>query len=352
MDKPRLSLPDMARGVGVLLVILSHLEAVRPEVLGWISTFHMPLFFILSGVTMSLWTERTEGFREQLRSRSGALLVPYFWFSLLYFLLDIGNLLLGKINGRRFYENAMASVTFCGKSVLWYVSALLLSQILLLILLRIRKKPLRAAAILLIAGACVGLSYPWRALEGSVSSPVWVPILDLTRALLRAGIVLPFVAVSRVCTKAIRERKLSGGRIVRLLIGLTALAASILISRYHWSDTNNLYLGNPLLYYAGGIAGSVAVIALLSLLPELPILSRIGRDSLVILAVHLDCYVLWAGTKAAQAVMKLWPSGFIYVTVTVAVTVILGSFAARVIERYFPFVMRPGNRRARKDSEG
>ncbi len=331
----------MARGVGVLLVILSHLDVVRPGVLTWISTFHMPLFFVLSGVTMSLWSDRGESLNEQIRHRSASLLIPYFWFSLLYFLLDIGNLLLGKIDGRRFYENVAASVTICGKSVLWYVSALLLSQLLLLILLRIKKNYVRGAVILLIGAACVALTYLWRGFaEKAGESWLWIPLLDIAKALIRAGVVLPFVALARAVTKYLRGKHLPGGRPVRLLIGIAALGLSILISRIHWSDTNNLRLGNPFLYYAGGLAGSVAVIAILSALPELKLLSRIGRESLIILAVHLDCYILWAGTKTAAFCMKIVRSELLYVTVTVAVTIFLGLLAAWMIHRFFPFVMK------------
>jgi len=336
----------MARGIGVILVILSHLDAVDPAVLTWISVFHMPLFFVLSGVTMSLWTDRRESLKEQIGRRSRSLLLPYLWFSLLYFLIDIGNLLLGKIDGRRFAENILLSLSFAGKSVLWYVSALLLSQLLLLLINRIGKRPVRILLIVLIAAACAALSYPWRTLaetEG-LSMPA-VFALDLAKALLRAGVVLPFVAAAGVLGRFIREKQLLKGALPRMLIGLAALGLSILISKYHWSDTNNLRLGNPLLYYAGGIAGSVAVIALISLIPGGKLTAGIGRDSLVILAVHLDCYVLWAGLKAAGVLAGLFPAaagavaGILYIAVAVAVTVFLGWIAARLIDCCFPFVM-------------
>ena len=340
MEKSRLHLPDRARGVGVLLVILSHLDVVKPEVLTWISTFHMPLFFVLSGVTMSLWSDRSESLNEQVKRRSRSLLIPYLWFSLLYFLVDIGNLMLRKIDGRRFYENAVASLSFSGKSVLWYVSALLLSQLLLLCILRIEKRTIRIFVITLIACVCVGGSYLWRRAAEQEISVYLVPFMYIAKALLRVGVVLPFVAAARAAALMLKGKGYPVGRGLRLLAGLICLALSILISHYHWSDTNNLRLGNPLMYYAGGIAGSVAVIALLSVLPELKILSRIGRDSLVILAVHLDLYVLWAGTKLAGLVMRVVSSEVLYVIITVTVTVLLGLMAARVIDRFFPFVLK------------
>ena len=42
---------DMAKGIGIILVIMGHIS-FRPESLNvWLCSFHMPLFFFLSGLT-------------------------------------------------------------------------------------------------------------------------------------------------------------------------------------------------------------------------------------------------------------------------------------------------------------
>ena len=53
-DKTRLEYLDAAKGLGILLVILGHIYAWNPNInrkilVTWIYSFHMPLFFILSG---------------------------------------------------------------------------------------------------------------------------------------------------------------------------------------------------------------------------------------------------------------------------------------------------------------
>ena len=45
--KTRIGWVDTAKGIGLLLVIIGHLPI--PLVPVWIYTFHMPLFFFLSG---------------------------------------------------------------------------------------------------------------------------------------------------------------------------------------------------------------------------------------------------------------------------------------------------------------
>src|SRR5689334_13215025 len=76
---------DVARGLGILLVVLGHNVAFREssrELYEAIYLFHMPLFFFLSGVTFR-WTSPGEA----LKKRARALLVPYFMMGAIAVLL-------------------------------------------------------------------------------------------------------------------------------------------------------------------------------------------------------------------------------------------------------------------------
>lgn len=74
---------DTARGVAMSLVFFGHLGEhwfpALSQVIGAIYTFHMPLFFLLSG----LFFKPTISFRELVVKRSRTLLVPYYIFSIL-----------------------------------------------------------------------------------------------------------------------------------------------------------------------------------------------------------------------------------------------------------------------------
>lgn len=47
-EKTRIAWIDIVRGIGIFLVIMGHTYRSN-QVLNWIVSFHMPLFFILSG---------------------------------------------------------------------------------------------------------------------------------------------------------------------------------------------------------------------------------------------------------------------------------------------------------------
>lgn len=60
---------DIAKGLGIFLVVWGHTSAT-PE---WISAFHMPLFFFLSGI----FFRPNPNWRQFLKSKSRRLLIPY-----------------------------------------------------------------------------------------------------------------------------------------------------------------------------------------------------------------------------------------------------------------------------------
>lgn len=75
---------DTAKGIGLLLVIFGHLHT--PYFCTWIYTFHMPLFFLLSGVVFS---GNKYSFKSFLLKRIKSLVIPYFVLGLVILLFYI-----------------------------------------------------------------------------------------------------------------------------------------------------------------------------------------------------------------------------------------------------------------------
>ena len=74
MKKNRMTYLDMAKGIGILFMIVGHTIS-----LGWqkdlIYSFHMPLFFVCSGMTMVLSNNWLE-WREDAKKSAKRLLLP------------------------------------------------------------------------------------------------------------------------------------------------------------------------------------------------------------------------------------------------------------------------------------
>lgn len=102
--EPRVRWIDVARALGIILVVFGHVERglrlagvlqnpAWAQVDFMIYTFHMPLFFYLSGMNV-VQSRTTPGF---LRRRAMAIIVPYFVFSVIQGAVQIG--LSGQTNG-------------------------------------------------------------------------------------------------------------------------------------------------------------------------------------------------------------------------------------------------------------
>ena len=72
---------DGARGIGILLVILGHSQAVPFAVRSYIYMFHMPFFFFSSGLFIKKYLHHTPG--AFLKEKARAYLVPYLTCELL-----------------------------------------------------------------------------------------------------------------------------------------------------------------------------------------------------------------------------------------------------------------------------
>lgn len=68
---------DVAKGIGILLVVFAHIN-YTPAPLTYIYSFHMPLFFILSGLLFR--KEKYPTFRQFLKNRFYTLICPYLFF--------------------------------------------------------------------------------------------------------------------------------------------------------------------------------------------------------------------------------------------------------------------------------
>ena len=71
---------DNAKVIGIFLMVLGHNALANDGVFDFIYSFHMPLFFILSGYFSSA---KQEQFLPYLKKNAKALLVPYIVFYLL-----------------------------------------------------------------------------------------------------------------------------------------------------------------------------------------------------------------------------------------------------------------------------
>ena len=119
---------DVAKGLGIILVVLGHnwfVESTKGELFRVIFSFRLPLFFFLSGVFLRK-TDPVAGF---VRSRAHSLLKPYF-----VILVAIGA---GKLAGWAYFQGVLYAT---GRTLywipMWYLPHLFLCSIVVLLLIQ------------------------------------------------------------------------------------------------------------------------------------------------------------------------------------------------------------------------
>lgn len=123
MNKQRVAWVDMAKGLGICMVIYGHIATDALTI--WIYTFHVPLFFFLSGYFFDPNKKTT----EFILSKVKGLLLPYLTLGIPLLLINAGygiepkRILLGYIIQER-------------ASTLWFLAALFMQMIIAFFLYR------------------------------------------------------------------------------------------------------------------------------------------------------------------------------------------------------------------------
>lgn len=118
----RLPWVDIAKGLGIILVVIAHTRLPSQEVSWWINSFHMPLFFVLAGLCYD--ETRYPNLLKYLVRKTQALVYPYFTLSLIVLGL-FATLYVGsdpKLSVSSLFGNMLRGGTF---GAFWFITVLL-----------------------------------------------------------------------------------------------------------------------------------------------------------------------------------------------------------------------------------
>ena len=139
MAKSRLLYIDIAKGIGIILVVCSHTTA--HDLMIWAVGFFVPIFYFCSGY-MTTYSSSKDSIAQKMKKRARKLLVPYLFFNLfliLYFRRWSITGLYGILYSRYCFfplgsENNY-DLFIWGNYPMWFITSLLVSYFLYYILL-------------------------------------------------------------------------------------------------------------------------------------------------------------------------------------------------------------------------
>lgn len=376
-SKNRLDYLDMAKGFGMLFVLIGHLQGDTIFQLSpyfhplcvFIFAFHMPLFFIISGILMSIREESimTTSLKSQISKRFKGIMIPYFWFSLFYFSVVIYAFIKGSIAYQTVLVNLWYVLSGYGMNVLWFLPALFFGEILFLVLRRRLSNKSFNIVIPVIFAAFYTLAYYFSTLsyDTSVAKRLHELVTLLMRPFLVCGWIFVgytlhnFISGDNHLSKWINKAdsailsyknkednsSLSSSLMYRslyILIGIIGLVICAVLSKVNNGvDFRSLVLRNAFFYILCSLLGSYGLISLCKGLPRINLISFWGINSLVFMAVHNSETILFYALKLSMFVNQYLTHarGYICYLIILAVILIYTSLMIIVINRFFPFIL-------------
>ncbi|MDV4150288.1 acyltransferase family protein [Clostridium sp. AL.422] len=267
MNKDRLLWIDVMKGLGITLVLMGHVS--QNELLtNWIFSFHMPMFFFISGITFYISSKKSF-----IKKKAKTLLTPYFIFSILtliYWIIIERNLrgdnttIISQITGLFLANGGLSNYVY--NNVMWFLPCLLITEIIFYYFNKFDNKKLLR---ILCTSSLVGYVLP-KLLDFRL--PFTLDTMFM--AILFYGIGYLFIC---------NEKQL---RIKKSLVILICLLINIVSIYFNGRvDMNNNVYGNYILFIIGSLSG-IAIIYIISKIYKFKFFSVIGKYSLIIMCIH------------------------------------------------------------------
>ncbi|MBP5384139.1 MAG: acyltransferase family protein [Lachnospiraceae bacterium] len=345
MPQKRLTYFDTVKGIGIFLVLLGHFQgewffSLSPYVsplCTWIFSFHMPLFFIVSGMLIHYRRDTEKDLKDLTSRRFYSIMIPYFWFSLIYLLIVLYALIRGSVTVHVLFEQIWYVLSMYGMNVLWFLPALFGGEILFLLIYK-RFVKITPLIVLVLTGAATAANYALSSLSADVFP--WKYLKEFGITLLRPVFVCVFIAVGFYIYKLFREREKYC--LPELLAGLALMAVNIFVHPLNRAvDFRSLVQGNLAFYYIAAVTGSVGLILICKNLPAIRPVTFWGINSLIVMAVHNNETVLYLGMKLAMIINQYITRarGYVSYLVVTIVMVVYTTLMILLINRFFGFLV-------------
>jgi acyltransferase len=284
MSKIRHSWIDIAKGIGIILVVYGH--ALSAQSLRFIIySFHMPLFFFLSGLVFTYRPE--ERVWHFIKKNAKNILIPYVVFAFLSFLLwfvtrDVSMQEAQKQFLSIFYGNGNNGL-LAFNNILWFLPCLFITRVGFYILTRFSIKTnflLSFLCILSLVAYGFSLFFPqWKLFFG---------IETALTAIVFFGLGYYWTTIPEHVVKNVNKYSWA------LLVVFTVLCVAFAVLNFDLHglqvDMRQNRLNNYAYFYLAAFGGIGAIMCVSFLLKKNRALEYLGRRTLVLFAWHLIAF--------------------------------------------------------------
>lgn len=280
MSRQRIAHIDIAKGIAIWLMIVGHMEISELTRL-YIYSFHMPLFFMMSG----MFFNKERCFVENLKTSTRTLLIPYFFFSFinlsicwispylhpeLYYKMHGKDVLIAAIKGMFIGSDHITPTSFMPLGALWFLISLFTIQVVSSALSKMIKNDVLFVFFATCFSVCLFFVIKTNALFSIRSTMMAFPFYVWGYFLRNYNI------------QNIPYKKVSSITLILYFIFIIPLNGFCTIDEC-------IYGKSIILFYLNAVIGTVTVLSLCSSITQMcncNIIETVGRKTLVILGLH------------------------------------------------------------------
>ena len=288
--KPRIEFVDLAKGICILMVVAFHSPRVDIDLPG-VAAMRMPLYFILSG----LFFKNYGGMRQLAEKKINKIIIPFLFFIILDIAFQaIGH---GRFDWHQFLYPATDGQHLHNIPV-WFLCSLFFANLIFCgITLMFRSKRAVAIAVGAVGGGGLILT----------STHTYLPFY-ITQAL--NGLPFFYLGYILRSTPILVANKFDRFNLpICAFLLLAAAGICIAVGDTPRLDFfQNHFNGHPLLFYPVALIMVAALLMLCKAIKWLPIVSYIGRYSIVVLGLHqlLLFQLRWAKVPFTEHKLMGW----------------------------------------------
>lgn len=312
--KERLTYLDVVKGIGILLVVIGHVYAFNRQIVDrffviWLYSFHMPLFFIISGMLIAYKDEKD--IWKFVKKRIKGILIPYVFFSIFSIIVFA---IVNDFSREVFVQNVKATICGVGIDTLWFLPALFFGEVIFFVL----RNLLKNKYVICIISAII------YTLGNFMMKDYGLICLFLGRICIAVG----FIMIRNYTMNLIRKRNMPW-------YGLIVIAIlSVILSKINGLvDLNNLVFNNHILYLINSLIGTYLILEISKLI-DIDEITYWGRNTLIVMATHLNIiYILF------NKILGIYSFGYVTGMIVFVLLLAVERIIIYVVNRYMPFLM-------------
>ena len=279
---------DCVKGFAIICVVLGHINREENVLCNWIYSFHLPVFFIVSGILFNIkdnW--KIKDTKNFIVKKVSDLLWPYVTFSIITIIMKG---LQGEANV--ILEIVQKTICFDGYSVLWFLPTMFIAEVLFYCLFKKRDKREYSCLcifVLLLLLNILCTYYLSNIFSIKKEYAEWyLIIINIFNRTIVATIFMILGYYGYEIIKII-ERKNIEKNIIIVVGGLLFIANIFISQRNGLVDLHYSKLNNMALYYLCANMGSWGLIYIMKyFIKSNTVLEYFGKNSLIVMCTHLS----------------------------------------------------------------